>query len=767
MRKLIRLAGICLAAALVLSGTGVAFAVIGDGVAHHAASAQELVLPPISSELQEGSTVYADDGHTVLAVLSGPQYRVPVDLSQVSKTMIAAVLDTEDHGFYVHGGFDVSSMVRAAVADSSGSGLQGGSTIPQQLVKQLYLTPARKLSRKIKEAVLADRLEQKYTKNQILQAYLNTVYLGNGAYGVQAAAEVYFDEPASKLDLAQSALLAGMIQDPNGYDPVTAPAAARDRRSQVLGRMVVYHDITAAQEAAANATPLPGVTPPPVQQDTVGNYYVQEVRNQLLAAGSPLGDTYAQRYQALFEGGLKIYTNLDPTLQAAAEQAVTTDTPANNGGFEEGLVSIDPGNGDVRALVGGTGTANSQFDIMTQGLRQPGSGFKLFTLVSALEQGYSVYDTVDSNAPCAIKFPGNSDMVKTPIHNDSGPGGGPITVVTATADSVNCAYIRLAHEVGLANVVATAKKMGISEMTPADAYIPSMVIGSVAVKPIEMAAAYATLANGGTYHAPQYISQVVDRSGGVIYSQPTGGTRIFSTQVAAEADVAFRAVVQYGTGTAAALYNRPVAGKTGTTNNNVDAWFNGFTPQQETTVWIGNLKSDAVPIVINGVPVYGADYPARTWHDYSAAIMAGQPVIDFPGVSGSELPPTKYITSPSLVADDVLAHNGVYNGYGSNGYGYGYSPTSVAPAGSGAPVPGGTGPSGGGGSGGGPGSTGPPTSTGTPTSTGSGSTGTGSTGTPPTTAAPPSPGPTTPAPTGTAPATGPSTPPTSVKQAKK
>src|SRR5579875_1096799 len=274
MRRLLRLLAITAGVAILLSGTIVALTALTGNAIHHVASAQELALPAISSELQEPSTVYADDGKTVLATLSGPQFRKPVKLNQVSKTLITAVLDTEDHGFYVHGGFDISSMVRAAVHDSSGAGLQGGSTIPQQLVKQLYLSPARNLSRKIKEAVLADRLEQKYSRDQILQAYLNTIYLGNGAYGVEAASETYFHVPASQLNLPQSALLAGMIQDPNGYDPILQPDAARVRRSEVLDRMVVYHDITPAQEAAASSTPLPTATPtPPAQQDTLTNSY--------------------------------------------------------------------------------------------------------------------------------------------------------------------------------------------------------------------------------------------------------------------------------------------------------------------------------------------------------------------------------------------------------------------------------------------------------------------------------------------------------------
>ena len=642
------------ALAALTSTSLVALSVVGVEAVHHSASATELPLPPLSSRMDIGSTVYAADGHTVLGFLHGPQLRIPVPLSQVSPVLVRAVLDTEDHGFYVHGAIDITSIVRAGLNDASGGSLQGGSTIAQQLTKQLYLSPVRKISRKIEEAVLAFRLEQKYSRNQILDAYLNTIYLGHGAYGVQAAAETYFAEPESRLDLAQSALLAGMIQDPSGYDPLLEPAAARARRAEVLGRMVVYHDITPAQETLADAAALPSVAnlPPPA---TGGGYYLQQVRAELLAPGSPLGSTYAQRYDALFNGGLKIYTNLDPAMQAAAHAAVAADTPANSGGFEEGLVSIDPATGAVRALVGGPGTATAQFDVMTQGARQPGSGFKLFTLLAALEQGYSISDTVDSRSPCAIKFPGNTALLAHPISNDTGPGGGIITLATATADSVNCAYIRLAHEVGLPNVIAMANRLGVTEVTQQDQY-PSMVIGAIAVRPIEMAAAYAALADGGVYHKPSFVARILNHAGQVIYQPSRHGQRVFSTQIAAEADQAFQAVVQYGTGTAAALPGRAVAGKTGTTDGNVDAWFNGFTPQIETTVWMGNPSAE-VPIVIGGAPVYGADYPAATWRDFDRAALGTQPSVAFPAVDAARVPAPRYVTSPSLVADDVLDHN--------------------------------------------------------------------------------------------------------------
>lgn len=669
--RLLRLVAVTASSSVLLAGTIVGISFIGDNLVHKSASASEVPLPPMTSSVAEGSTVYADDGTTVLAVLHDSSLRKPVALSEVSKTLVTAVLDTEDHRFYLHGGFDIYSTVRALSVDSSGSGgLQGGSTIPQQLVKQLYLTPSRTISRKIKEAALAYRLEHKYTKNQILQAYLNTIYLGDGAYGVEAAAERYFGESAARINLPQAALLAGLIQNPSGYDPVVNPVAARNRRSEVLSRMLHYGDITQAQYQVANATPLPtpvtpGAAAPIVTSDPIAQYYVNEVKAELLGNNSPLGSTYAERYQALFEGGLKIYTNFDPALQSEAENAVAQVTPNTNGKFEEAMVAIDPTTGKVRALVGGPGGPKHQFDVITQGSRQPGSGFKIFTLLTALEEGYSPYDTVSGQSPCSIVFPGIP--VPTPIHNDAG-NAGTMTVIQATANSVNCAYIRLAHEAGLPNVINLAHQMGITaNIKP----YPANVIGATAVRPIEMAAAYATVADGGIYHAPTFIDHIVDRAGDVVYRGQAPGRRIFSQQIAAEATVAFQAVVQYGTGTAAALYNRPAAGKTGTTENDVDAWFNGFTPQLEATVWMGNEQSE-VPMQYGAyglnITVFGATYPAPTWRAFAAAALANQPVLDFPPVDRSALPPAKYITSPGLVRDDLGSHNAGSGSYCSNGY---------------------------------------------------------------------------------------------------
>lgn len=668
VRRLVRLIFVIAAASVVLAGTVTGVTALTRGLVAHASSSQADPLLPIGTSTLEGSTVYAADGTTVLATLRGSEIRRPVQLSQVAPILRTAVLDTEDARFYIHGGFDIPSTVRALASDSSGSGLQGGSTITQQLVKQTYLDSARKVSRKIKEAVLAERMQQRYTKDQILQAYLNIIYLGNSAYGVQAAANEYFNVDVSQVTLPEAALLAGLIQNPNGYDPIANPVAARTRRKEVLGRMVHYGDITQAQADAADASPLPtAVTEPVASTDTISDYYVREVENELLLGdNSPLGGNYNERKQALFEGGYKIYTNLDPGIQGLAKQKAAADTPSNPNGFEQAMVVIDPSTGKVRAMVGGSGFSTAQYNVITQGTRQPGSGFKLFTLVAALEAGYSPYASVDATAPCAIDFPGNHGFLppNKPATNDEGPGsGGVVNLVTATALSLNCGFLRLGHEVGLPAIAATAAKMGISTpltlanpKTGQTSYVPSMILGSIGVHPIDIAAAYATVASGGIYHKPTFIDHITDRTGAVTYTGQDKGHRVISAQVAAEATVALNAVVSYGTGTAAALPGRPVAGKTGTTSNFTDAWFNGFTPQFETTVWMGS-PTDTKSVYIHGAGVYGGTYPAHTWRDFMSAVLYNRPVATFAPLNPSLLPPARYVTSPSLIRDDHSDHN--------------------------------------------------------------------------------------------------------------
>ncbi|MGO9660064.1 MAG: transglycosylase domain-containing protein [Acidimicrobiales bacterium] len=660
-RSLVRLVFVLVSAGALVAAALVAVGYSTGRLIHTSATATEIRLPDLGTAAQVPSVIYAANG-SVMATLRSALNRQPVALDQISSPLIEAVLDTEDHSFWLHGGMDVESVVRAMLADvNAGSVVQGGSTIAEQLVKGVYLTDQKTISRKIREAVLAERLEDKYTKAQILDAYLNFVYLGNGAYGVEAAAKEYFNEDADRLNVAQAALLAGLIQAPSGYDPITNPLGARERRSQVLSRMLFYKSITSAQAVAANEIPLPTVVhdAPGVSYTTYG-YYVDQVVDELLA-NPDLGATRDERVSALFSGGLKIYTNEVPSLQSYAQKVAVADIPPSLRDVAAAFVVMDPRTGDVEALVGGPRPGTDQFDDATQGLRQPGSGFKLFTLIAALESGYNVYDSVLGTSPCAVVFPGvplaNGYNLNNLMHNDAGDPNGVVSLVEATALSINCAFLRLAHEVTLQKVINVAKSMGLTDST-LNPMNPSLVLGSEAVKPVEMAAAYATVADGGIYHSPRFVNRVVDRTGTVLYNGEGPGRRVFSAQVADEALVALRAVVQYGTGTSASLSNADVAGKTGTTENSVDAWFNGITPTLVSSVWLGDPRGE-VPMYVDGVEVFGADYPTQIWHDVMQYALSHVPYSAWPTPDVYDLPPVKYIFSYSLEEDDLLSHGGV------------------------------------------------------------------------------------------------------------
>ncbi|HWG74632.1 MAG TPA: transglycosylase domain-containing protein [Acidimicrobiales bacterium] len=691
MHQLLRFVSIAVAGALVLTGAAFGAVAMTGQLLSGAASATAAPLAPLGASLSQPSIIYADDGTTILGVLRAADNRKPVTLNQVSALLIHAVLDTEDARFYQHGGVDIPSTLRALASDSSAAGgIQGGSTITQQLVKQTYLTSVRKLSRKVKEAVLAERLQKKYGKNQILQAYLNTIYLGNGAYGVEAAAGEYFGSHASSVTLAEAALLAGMIQDPNGYDPIAHPEAARDRRSQVLARMVHYGTVTQAQADQADAQPLPiAVNRPQVNADQGFGYYARAVTDELLAPGSPLGATYAERYDAVFEGGLKIYTNLDPTQQALAEAAVAKDIDSVGAphGDTGALAAIEPATGKVRALVGGPSGTND-FDYATQAYRQPGSGFKLFTLLAAYSQGYGPHDTIDGTAPCPVGFPGPYGAGylppnKAPVNAADGEGAGAITIDAATAQSINCAYIRLAQHVGLPNVIAQAEALGLTTNASTSGKFlpyPSLVIGGEGVTVLQMADAYATVADDGVYHAPSFIDHIVDQTQATVYQGQQPGKQVVSTQVDRMVLQDLQNVMLHGTGTAAGLYNRQAAGKTGTTDNSVDAWFNGATPQLAASVWMGNPKGDSGTYAMRygpGGQVFGGGYPAQAWHDFMDPAMASVVPTPFPLPNPSAIPPGKFVSSPGTGGISAYGYGGYASGgysnggYGSGGYGSG------------------------------------------------------------------------------------------------
>ncbi|HEV2368803.1 MAG TPA: transglycosylase domain-containing protein, partial [Acidimicrobiales bacterium] len=561
---------------------------------------------------------------------------------------------------------DVHALVRAAVADlESGSVVQGGSTIAEQYVK-LSLEAQGGLPRdaatKIKEATLAYELERRVGRAQILDDYLNTVYLGHGAYGVEAAAETYFGTSVDHVDLAQAALLAGLISSPTSDDPLTHPAAAMARRHTVLTHLVALKEIGAAQAAAADGEALTR-TPAPGANRTPAPYFLEEVQAAVLDDPA-FGKTEEERSRALFAGGLRIRTTLDPTLQADAERAVARGVPTGAGTPDAALVSLEPGTGAVRALVGGkdfwAGTPGSQVDLATQALRQSGSTFKPFVLAAAVSAGIPVSKVFSAPATISLALTGGTWDVR----NYEGEPTGSMNLVEATVVSDNTVYAQLMMDVGPAAVVSTAARLGIT--SPLKAY-PSAALGANDVNPLEMAAAYATLANDGVYNPPYYVSEIDGPDGKVLYKHSAAPQRAVSVDVARQVTAVLQQVVDQGTGVKARI-GRPVAGKTGTTDNWADAWFVGATPQLVAAVWVGYSDAER-PMVPPATPfaVTGGTWPAQTFQLYASSALANQPVIDFPpappsteaaiaGAQGLDVP--SVIGFPTQAASDELSRAG-------------------------------------------------------------------------------------------------------------
>jgi penicillin-binding protein 1A len=601
----------------------------------------------LSTPLQLRTLTYPskfyDSQGNLLYVMQTNGFRTPVTLSQIPKNAINAVLDVEDHTFYQHGPIDLKSIGRALSADvSGGTILEGGSTITQQLVKNTILTPQRTLSRKIQEAIDAYRIEGQFTKNEILQKYLNTVYFGDGAYGIGAAAKTYFNESVSQLTTAQASLLAILIEDPTGNDPFLNAGNALARRNIALDQMVQYGDLTQAQANKDKLEPLPKVSYRP--SISAPSAFVQEAIQRILTEPkySVLGGNQNQRLQALQNDGLQIYTTLNSNYESEAQATVKKVVPNTNGKYTAALVSMDPNTGAVEALVSGNPTHGfGGYDVATgtggTG-RQAGSSFKPIVLAALLQQGYSPNDIIDGTGPCQFVIPGVKPSPYI-VHNAE-PGYGLMTITKATADSVNCAYVRLGVNLGDQNIVNMAHIMGVtSYLTPA----PSLAIGSEDITPLEMAEVYSVLADNGIRHTPYFTSKIVGSNGNTLVQTVSKGVRVLSAQNVEVEDQVMQAVVQYGTGTAAALPGREVAGKTGTTDNFTDGWFNGFTPQLETAVWMGDPAGSVPMFDVGGIPVYGGTYPARIWHDYMSQALSGQPVLTFPQPNPALIPPGRFI----------------------------------------------------------------------------------------------------------------------------
>jgi penicillin-binding protein 1A len=593
---------------------------------------------PKGTPLTQTTIVYDDAGHPLTTYQV--QNRINVPLSKVPPVLIDAVVSTEDRHFFTEGAIDPLGVLRALLADVRGTGnLQGASTITQQYVKQAYLSSQRTLSRKAEEAQLAVKLGHKESKDEILDGYLNTIYLGRQAYGVEAASRAYFGKDVNQLDLAEASLLAGLIREPVNADPARDPALAHSHQTDTLGDMIRDKKITPAQAAQVESTPFSRyvISPTtgaaaPAKTDLPGDeYFLAAVHDQLVAAyGAPLVDG----------GGLRVTTTLDPVLQPEAYHSIygpsqpqldPADTPGDPSGS---LVSVDS-TGRVRAMVGGQDYSTSQVNLAmgTAGGgsgRQPGSTFKAFMLAEVLKEGYTPSSTFP--APGEVIVPhGNADGSPWAVTNFEGEASSTdLTLVDATAQSVNTVFAQVVERIGPQNLDAMAEACGISPSELNGAY-PSQVLGSADVSPLEMAAAYGTFANGGVYNAPILFTKVTTPDGKSLpLPKRVTGRQVLSPQIDAEMTKILQQVVigANGTGGAAGDVGAPVAGKTGTTDNSANAWFIGYTPHITTAVWMGYAQGNISIQNFRGLKnVQGGGIPAELWHTYMAQVLKSEPAL--------------------------------------------------------------------------------------------------------------------------------------------
>ena len=563
--------------------------------------------------LAQRSTMYAADG-SFMTLLVGEQNRESITLDEMPQEVISAILAMEDNDFYEHDGVNYRAVFRALAENISAGGIeQGGSTITQQLVKNALLNSDQSFDRKKTEAFYALRLEEQFTKDEILERYLNTVYFGQGAYGLKGAAEVYFGmEDPQQMGWEEAALLAGLIRSPNSTNPVTNPQRARDRRATVVERLVTLELISEAQGRRINDAELPEERSTPLSTKP-SDYFEREAQKELQENPAiPIGETPAERIAAIYSQGLQVYTTFDPAAQALAEQAKEDLLPIDSRGFTLAMATVDNDTGAVLAMVGGDEFTNEQFNLAVDGLRQPGSSMKTYVLAALFEAGYTPSDTVRGDSPCSFDNPGgfpNPYKVK-------GGSGRRITIASATRASNNCAFVRLGQVVGNDRVIEVARRLGIS--TPLDPVL-SLPLGSKEVRVIEQAGAYAAFANDGIYNKPWYIERIEDRDGEIIYEHRPNGRRSVTVQTARMITQTLESNVRGGTGTRARLLNgMPAGGKTGTAQNSEDAWFVGFSPYITTAVWMGH-PDEKIPMrgVAGWGTIFGGTVPAAVWGQFN------------------------------------------------------------------------------------------------------------------------------------------------------
>lgn len=539
-----------------------------------------------------------------IAKISAEEERDIVALRRVPQIVRRAFLAAEDERFYQHSGIDAIAIGRALWRDLTGGRFQGGSTITQQLVRNTsdpYVGRERTLMRKIREAVMAIRLERRFSKDRILEMYLNQIYFGEGAYGVETASQEYFGKHVWGLDLGEAATLAGLVASPARHNPRADPRASRARRDWVLDRMVAlgYVSRTTADEAKSREITVVPREP----QESRAAYFVDWLTRDIRRRHGP---------DVLYRGGLRIETTLDLSMQRAAERA-TAGVLDQPGDPQAALVSIDVRTGGILAMVGGRDFHRSQVNLATgQGGtgRQSGSAFKPFVLAAALEEGITPYDVYPAPGSISVDVDG---PIPWNVSNFGGSSYGSLSVRSATVSSVNTVFAQLIDEVGPEDVAELAHTMGIRSPLPP---VPSLALGTAEVTPLEMAAAFATLASGGIYRRPTGVRWITDSRGETVERLDAGGRRALPEGTADQVTDILLDVVAGGTGTGARLPGVAVAGKTGTAQDHADAWFCGYTAEVATCVWMGYARGRVPMTNVHGIPITGGSLPAAIWRAF-------------------------------------------------------------------------------------------------------------------------------------------------------
>lgn len=578
--------------------------------------------------------IFASDG-TLLTNLYYEQDRIVVPLAEISPYLKKAVIAIEDERFYEHKGYDPEAIGRAFFANlKSGRMSEGASTITQQYIKNTIISREKTYDRKIKEAALASQLEKKYTKDQILEKYLNTIYYGHSWYGVETASLNFFGKRSKDLTLPEAAVIAGVIKGPSIYSPYLHPQKSKERRDLVLGRMLKQKRITEAEYKLALATPIK--VKPMRKATSLAPYFVEYVKQELIKK-------YGEN--VVFKGGLRIYTTIDLKMQKQAEEAAW-NTLNRPGDPSAALVAMDPKTGFIRAMVGGKDFEKSKVNLALSHERQPGSSFKTFVFATAIENGMTPYKKFDSS-------PANIRLSPTDVWNvnnyTEGSGGPPMTIRDALVRSVNTVFARLIMEVTPQKVADLAMRMGISvPITPN----PAIALGGFSHGPsvLDMATGYSTIANAGRYNPPVAIVSITDSSHNVIEKYEPKPKRVISEATAYITTDVLEDVILHGTGGKARL-SRPAAGKTGTAQLYHDAWFCGFTPDLTAAVWVGYPSSYKSMTNVHGVKVAGGTFPAMIWGKFMSNALKGKKPTPFAKPKG-DIVDIRICTQTGLLANE-------------------------------------------------------------------------------------------------------------------